>query len=82
MSGKERNEAEESRRILNRIAQESDPSGSLAVRTAKRVERHMRAEDADQADPIEVWGTRIGRAFGLVLFAVLIGWLLSYFMDG
>ncbi len=78
--GKKPNEAEESRRILSRIAQESDPSGSLAVKTARRVERHMRAEDADQADPIEVWGTRIGRAFSLLLFVVLVGWLVSYFM--
>ncbi|MDN2582550.1 hypothetical protein [Aquibium sp. ELW1220] len=78
MSGKKRNEAEESRRILDRIAKESDPSGSLAVRTARRVEKHMRAEDADQSDPIEVWGTRIGRVIGIVLLVVLAGWLLSY----
>ncbi|RST88315.1 hypothetical protein EJC49_01035 [Aquibium carbonis] len=80
--GRKPNEAEESRRILNRISQESDPSGSLAVRTAKRVERHMRGADADQADPIEVWGTRIGRGLSLVLFVVLLGWLVSYFMGG
>ena len=80
MDGKDRNEAEESRRILDRIAKESDPSGSLAVRAVRRVERHMRAEDADQADPLEVWGTRIGRLFGIALFVVLTGWLLSHFM--
>jgi hypothetical protein len=82
MSGNKRSEADESRRILDRIARESDPSGSLAVRTARRVEKHMRAEDADQADPIEVWGTRIGRVIGIVLLVVLLGWLLSYFAGG
>jgi RNA 3'-terminal phosphate cyclase len=82
MNGHDRNETEESRRILDRIARESDPSGSLAVRTARRVERHMRAEDADQADAIEVWGTRIGRGIGIVLLVVLAGWLLSYFAGG
>ena len=82
MNGNKRNETEESRRILDRIAKETDPSGSLAVRAARRVEKHMRAEDADQADPIEVWGTRIGRVIGLVLLVVLLGWLLSYFTGG
>jgi hypothetical protein len=82
MNGNKRNEIEESRRILDRIAKESDPSGSLAVRTARRVEKHMRADDADPSDPIEVWGTRIGRAIGIVLLVVLAGWLLSYFTGG
>lgn len=81
MSGKERNEAEESRRILDRIARESDPSGSLAVRTARRVGRHMRAEDADPTDPVEVWGTRIGRIIGIILLVALAGWLLSTFAE-
>jgi hypothetical protein len=80
MNGNKRNDAEESRRILDRVAKESDPSGSLAVRTARRVERHMRADDVDQADSIEVWGTRIGRAAGIILLVVLAGWLLSYVM--
>jgi len=79
MSGDKRNETGESRRILDRIARESDPSGSLAVRTARRVGKHMRAEDADPSDPIEVWGTRIGRVIGIVLLVVLAGWLLSFF---
>lgn len=82
MSGKKPNETEESRRILDRIARESDPSGSLAVRAARRVEKHMRAEDADPSDRIEVWGTRIGRAVGIVLLVVLAGWLLSHLAGG
>lgn len=82
MNGNKRNDTDESRRILDRIAKESDPSGSLAVRTARRVEKHMRAEDADQADSIEVWGTRIGRVIGIVLLVVLLGWLLSYVVGG
>lgn len=82
MSGNRRDDGEESRRILDRIAKESDPSGSLAHRAARRVERHVRAEDADQTDAVEVWGTRIGRVIGLVMLVVLSAWLLNTIFGG
>lgn len=79
MSDRDHDKSRESRRILDRIAQESDPSGSLAARAARRVRKHVEAPDADQSDPIELWGTRIGRVFGLVLLVVLLYWLYGFF---
>ena len=79
MADKDQKQSSESRRILARIAQESDPSGSLAVRAARRVQKHVEASDADQNDKVELWGTRIGRVLGLVLLVVLLYWLYSFF---
>ena len=75
--------AEQSRRILDRIAKESEAGGrSPVARGAERVRGHLGASDADQTDAIEVWGTRIGRVLGLVLFVVLVGWLLLTLLRG
>lgn len=53
----------EARRILERVARETEPSGP--------------AQDigAVRDDPIEYWGTRIGRALGLVLAVAMMVWL-------
>ena len=75
--------SDESRRILDRVSKESEAgSRSYVARKADRVRDHMTAADADQADAIEVWGTRIGRVLGLVLFVVLVGWLLLTLLRG
>jgi hypothetical protein len=68
----------ESRRILDRVARDGD-SGGLTVlgRTAERARDHLAAADADQADWAEVWGTRIGRAVGVVAICALLLWALS-----
>ncbi|PYE87993.1 hypothetical protein C7477_10935 [Phyllobacterium leguminum] len=68
----------EARRILDRINRESDPDHGMVARGFERAKNHLSAADADQADAIEVWGTRIGRVLGLVLVAAAILWLLSY----
>ena len=73
--------AEQSRRILDRIAKESEAGGrSPVTRGAERMRGHLGASDADQTDAIEVWGTRIGRALGLVVFVALVGWLVLSFL--
>ncbi|TPN14982.1 hypothetical protein FKO01_40050 [Mesorhizobium sp. B2-3-3] len=73
----------ESRRILERVGRETDPAGtSLVARTAKGVRDHVAASDADRADPIEVWGTRIGRILGLLLALGLMVWLVLFLTRG
>ena len=73
----------ESRRILDRVAREADSSGSsLASRTVRRAQDHVSAADADRADPIEYWGTRIGRFLGLVVTIGLIAWLVMFVVQG
>jgi hypothetical protein len=71
----------ESRRILDRIASETDPGG-FAGRTVLRARDHLEARDADHADWAEVWGTRIGRAIGILITVAVIAWALSLLFAG
>lgn len=69
----------ESLRIIERVARETDPGGtSFVARTAKGARDHVTAADADQSDPIEYWGTRIGRALGLLIAIGLLVWLVYF----
>ena len=70
---------DEAKRALERVARESEVVGhSSFVRTVDRARSHMAADDADPADPVEVWGRRVGRGLSLVAFIGLAVWLLSY----
>lgn len=74
----------ESKRILERVAQESETVGTSSVkRVAERVKDHMTAQDTDQNEWAELWGTRIGRALGAVFVVVLIIYLVrTYVLHG
>jgi hypothetical protein len=83
MAERQDSDGGESRRIIERIAREADSSGaSFIARTAKGARDHLAAADADRCDPIEMWGTRIGRVLGLVLMAGLMIWLVSLVVRG
>ncbi len=73
----------ESRRILDRLARESD-SGAFSVvnRSAEQARSHLAADDADQNDWAEVWGTRIGRTLAAIFFCAIILWALSLLASG
>lgn len=79
----ERKRVERARRDLNRVAGESDTLGSsAAARMATRIESRFKASDVDPADPVELWGTRIGRGLGLIAFAALsIHLLVTYVLN-
>lgn len=66
----------ESRRIINRVGAESE--ASMARRVSRRARDHLSASDAPEDDWVEVWGTRIGRLLGLLVFAALVSWLVFY----
>lgn len=73
----------DSRRILDRIARESDPGGaSFVARKASKMRNHLGAADVDKADPIEHIGTRIGRILGFLLTIGLVLWLINYLVRG
>jgi tetrahydromethanopterin S-methyltransferase subunit G len=74
---RDKDDEAESRRIIERVTQESEPGG-VVRRTAQRLEDHLSAADAEPDDRIEKWGTRIGRGIGLLLTIGLILWFLSY----
>ncbi len=78
------NSEEESHRILERVSQESETVGTSSMsRVAERVKAHARADDADQNDWAEVWGTRIGRTLGAVFAIFLLAYLLqTYVFNG
>ncbi|MET3580930.1 hypothetical protein ABID19_003976 [Mesorhizobium robiniae] len=70
---------DESRRIIERVARETDPGGtSFTSGAAKGARDHVAAVDADRSDPIEYWGTRIGRALGLFIAIGLLIWLVLF----
>lgn len=64
----------ESRRIINRVSMESEPS------MLNRASAHMKGEDADEKDWAELWGTRIGRWIGVVFLLYLLWWLFDFAM--
>jgi hypothetical protein len=70
----DRREAEsKSKAILDRVEAENASVLDSAMRKAAD---HFSARDAEreglEKDQIEVWGRRVGRAFGAVFFVVLI----------
>ena len=73
----------ESRRILDRVARDSDPSGfTLLGRTAARARNHLGAADADHSDWAELWGTRIGRVIGVLALVALLAWAVGLIASG
>ncbi|UCI08504.1 hypothetical protein [Mesorhizobium sp. B1-1-8] len=72
-----RDDETESRRILERVSRETTPgSASFIARAARGARDHVSAADADRSDPIEIWGTRIGRTLGLIAAIGLLAWLV------
>ena len=66
--------AREAREALARVEQGEVAGSSAFVRAAN----HMRADDADAEDPMEVWGTRIGRGLAVVFAIGLVVWLVGH----
>jgi len=73
----------ESRRILRRIAEESEPGGTFVARMTSRARNHLAAADVDPSDRIEQLGTRIGRWLAAaVTVAVLVGFVMFLMQRG
>lgn len=76
MARKPHHDEAESRRIINRVGAETE--ASMVQRAKRRVTDHMAARDAPEDDWVELWGSRIGRALGVVFFLGLIVWLVFF----
>lgn len=73
---KKEQQREEALRAIDRVGAESETIGtSNFVSMAKRAQNHLGATDADEADLIEVWGTRLGRIAGLMFVIGLLVYL-------
>ena len=66
----------ESRRIIGRVAAESDAT------MAQRARDHMAGRDVDETDRVELWGTRIGRWLGVAFLIYLVWWLIDFAATG
>lgn len=67
------------RRELERLNEEGGLFAAPRLKARTRSLRgHFAAEDADQDDPMELWGTRIGRGLAAVAFVFLAIWLIGY----
>lgn len=65
----------EASEALERVRRETETVGSSSMsRAVRRVGDHFAAREAE-ADPVELWGRRIGRALSLVAFVGLTIWL-------
>ena len=80
MDPQKRDDAAESRRILKGVTDAS--AHGFLMRSAEGLRDHAQAKDADQADWIEVWGTRIGRTVGVAVLLAIAVWLLVGMMNG
>ena len=85
----EQETTEETRRILDRIDQDSETVGASSMRRVAEQVRDQQqakdsaAKDAQSDDWVEIWGTRIGRGLGYVFAAFLLFYLLrTYLFDG
>ena len=66
----------EARRLLDRLGDEAETIGTSSLaRTAERARDNLSGDNAEARDPIEIWGTRIGRGLGLVFAVVLAVYL-------
>ena len=65
---------------LERAQHESETVGTSALAsTARRAADHFAAKDAGKDDPIELWGSRIGRGLSLAGVIALVVYLyLTY----
>lgn len=74
----------EAKRILDRVAEESETVGTSSMRrVADRIGGHIGANDVDQERWSEVWGTRIGRVLGLIFFIGLLIYMIRvYVLNG
>jgi hypothetical protein len=81
--GRDSDRQKESRRILDRVSREADSGGFTTLGTAvESVRRRVEAETPRDVDAIDYWGTRIGRALGLVITVAIILWLAAYIFGG
>ncbi|MEZ5841353.1 MAG: hypothetical protein R3D02_13310 [Hyphomicrobiales bacterium] len=76
-SDKDRERRRTALRDIERAVEQSETiAGSTIGRMADNARRHLAAEDADPDDAIEVWGRRVGRTIGLIVFVVLAVYLV------
>ncbi|MGB6120097.1 MAG: hypothetical protein WBF87_17920 [Mesorhizobium sp.] len=78
----EKDDKEESRRILARIERDADTGAGFVMRQSNRLRDHLSAADKDADDPIERWGTMIGRSIAIVALVGFAVWFFAFYARG
>lgn len=82
MKTRDEQRAEESRRILSQVEDESTAqSHGFLSRQFKHKMSHLNAEDVDGQDKVEIWATKVGRLLGFIITLGIIVWLIIYLMQ-
>ncbi|MEM9107194.1 MAG: hypothetical protein AAGC96_16200 [Pseudomonadota bacterium] len=69
----------QAKRDLDRVDTEGDLVNTPRLKgKSKSVKGHFMANDVDQSDRIEVWGSRIGRILSVIAVFFLIIWLVDF----
>lgn len=77
----ESEEQSESRRILERVARDTESIGASSMaRVASRVAAHFRADDNTEDDAVEIWGKRVARLLALIAFVWLVYHILTRYI--
>lgn len=70
----------EAEQALRRVSNEGESLGTSSfARVANNAKDHLGAAEIDENDPIELWGTRIGRIAGAIFAIILVLWLINHF---
>ncbi|WP_319533769.1 hypothetical protein [uncultured Cohaesibacter sp.] len=70
----------EAEQALSRVEMEGEALGASSfARSANKAKGHFTAQDVDPDDPVEKWGTRIGRGAGAIFAIILVIWLVDHF---
>jgi len=74
----------ESKKILNRVANEAETVGASSMkRVAERAKDNMPVDNANENEWAEKWGTRIGRGLGFLFVIILVVHLVrTYIFNG
>jgi len=71
--------SEQAKRDLKRLSEEGGLLNAPKMKArSKSIKGHFLADDADQTDRIEVWGSRIGRILSLIAVMILLVWLVNF----
>jgi hypothetical protein len=74
---------EEAKRILDRINRDSETIATSSIaRTSDQFKKHLGGVDgnADDEDPVEILGKKIGRSLGWIAVIMLIIYLLNTYL--
>lgn len=73
--------AREAREALAAVHRDGETLGTSSLaRVAGRAGKHLSAADVPENDPVEMWGTRIGRVLSVIFVVALVIYLIDAYV--